>query len=110
MYIFLLGTAILLGGLAVYGLRRSGITTKSGSSPWTMILLIVVTVVGMVLGMIVGANSGFGKLLISWFNPGLPEEGFKTLFGGIGGGLLGAFFSALAAGLVHWLRSRKKPG
>jgi len=45
----------------------------------------------------VGARSGFGRVMISIFNPELPEQDFGALFGAVGGGILGAFAASQTA-------------
>ncbi|MEC9093774.1 MAG: hypothetical protein VX438_13770 [Planctomycetota bacterium] len=110
MYLFLLGAALLLGSLAVSGLRRFGITKPSRFRGWATVSLILMSVSGMVLGMVVGANSDFGSWLIAWFNPRLPEQDFQVSFGALGGGLLGMFVGALVGGLVQWARFKEKAG
>ena len=56
--------------------------------------------VGTICGGLVGAYSGFGRVMISIFNPDLPERDWGTFFGATGGIFLGALFGACAASAV----------
>ena len=62
--------------------------------------------IGLFSGAVVGAKSGFGRVMISIFNvqlAPLAERDFATLLGVIGGGILGAFFLALLSGILQML-------
>jgi hypothetical protein len=98
MLIFFLGAALLLCTLAVGGTRlvtgKTSTTNKFG---------ILGATIGLFSGAVVGVKIGFGRVMISIFNPDLPERDFVTSFGAIGGGILGAFFLALLSGILQML-------
>jgi len=96
---FFLGAALLLSTLAVGGIRL----VTGNRSPATNKSAIGAATIGLFSGAVVGAKSGFGRVMISIFNPDLLERNFGTLFGGIGGGILGAFFLALLSGILQML-------
>lgn len=56
--------------------------------------------VGMISGGVVGAYSGFGRVMIALFNPDLPYRDFGASFGAIGGGFLGAILGACTVSLL----------
>jgi hypothetical protein len=95
---FFLGAALLLCTLAVGGTRL--VTRKT---PTTNSSAILGAIIGLFLGGVVGVKTGFGRVMISVFNPDLPERDFGTSFGAIGGGILGAFFLALLSGILQML-------
>ena len=99
--IFFLGAAVLLCTLVVGGLRLVGATLSKRDAQPTNISAILGSLVGLFLGGFVGVRLGFGRVMISIFNPDLPERDFGTLFGAIGGGLLGAFFLGLLSGILQ---------
>ena len=98
MLIFFFGAALLLCTFVVGGWR-----VGSRKTPATNSSAILGALIGLFLGGFVGARVGFGRVMISVFNPDLPEQDFGTLFGAIGGGILGAFFLALLSGILHML-------
>ena len=98
LLIFFLGAALLLCTLAVGGTRL--VTRKT---PTTNSSAILGAIIGLFLGGVVGVKIGFGRVMISIFNPDLPERDFGTSFGAIGGGILGAFFLALLSGILQML-------
>ena len=95
---FFLGAALLLCTLAVGGTRL--VTRKT---PTTNSSAILGAIMGLFLGGVVGVKTGFGRVMISVFNPDLPERDFGTSFGAIGGGILGAFFLALMSRILQML-------
>ena len=99
MLIFLLGATLFLCTIFVGGWRLVG-TRKM---PTTNFSAILGALIGLFLGGFVGARFGFGRVMISVFNPDLPEQDFGTFFGAIGGSILGAFFLALLSGILHML-------
>lgn len=101
MYLFGAGAAILLCTLAVAGLRRFGSARSRGGVPATNQAAMLGSLIGLFAGGLAGARSGFGRVMISIFNPGLPERDFGTCFGAIGGGLLGAFLFAILGAVVE---------
>jgi hypothetical protein len=103
MLIFFLGADILLCTLVVGGLRFSSEMFSKGKTPTTNTSAILGALIGLFIGGIVGARSDLGRVVISVFNPDLPEQDFGTSFGAIGGGILGAFFLALVSGLLRML-------
>ena len=98
MHIFFLGSVLLLCTLAVGWLRL--VTRKT---PTTKKSAIFGAFAGLFLGGMVGAKSGFGRVMISIFNPELPVQDFGASFGGMGGGILGAFVLALLFGNLQLL-------
>ncbi|MDB4756332.1 hypothetical protein OAG56_03085 [Mariniblastus sp.] len=69
---------------------------------------IIGSMLGAICGGVIGAFSGFGRLLISIFNPDLMERDWGAFFGGIGGICLGAFLGAcLVSAITPLLRRRK---
>jgi uncharacterized SAM-binding protein YcdF (DUF218 family) len=106
MLIFFLGAAILLCTLVVGGVRSAMQT--AGQTPTTNNFAILGALIGLFLGGFFGARIGFGRVMISVLNPDLPERDFGTLFGSIGGGILGAFFLALLCGTLQMLIVRSK--
>ena len=98
MLIFFLGAALLLCTLAVGGTRL-----VTGKTPTTNKFAISGATIGLFLGGVVGAQTGFGRVMISIFNPDFPERDIGTSFGAIGGGILGAFFLALLSGILQML-------
>ena len=103
MLIFLLGAAILIGTLVVGGMRLAASTVFKRKHPTKNTAAIFAAILGLFLGGFVGAQIGFGRVMISIFNPDLPEQDFSALFGAVGGGLLGAFFFALLSGTLQSL-------
>ena len=76
----------------------------------TNYLAIVGALLGALCGGVIGALSGLGRLMISVFNPDLPERDFGAFFGAIGGVVLGALFGAcLVSAIAPLLRRRKPP-
>ena len=98
---FFLGMAILLCTLVVGGLRLVRATLSKRDAQPTNISAILGSLVGLFLGCFIGVRLEFGRVMISIFNPDLPERDFGTLFGAIGGGLLGAFFLGLLSGILQ---------
>ncbi|MCH2202237.1 MAG: hypothetical protein MK102_09715 [Fuerstiella sp.] len=71
-------------------------------------LAILGALLGAICGGVIGALSSFGRLMISIFNPSLPERDFQTLFGAIGGTFLGALFGAcFVSAIAPFFRRRK---
>ncbi len=105
MLIFFFGAAILLCTFVVGGLRLVGSTLSKRKTPPMNISAIQIlgSLIGLFLGGVVGARIGFGRVMISIFNPDLPERDFGTSFGAIGGGILGAFFLTLLSGILQML-------
>ncbi len=103
MAFFFLGAVWLLCTLAV-GLLRWG----TPNPPSTNKFAIVGAVIGLFFGGVIGANCGFGRVVIAVFNPELMEQDFGMTFGAIGGGILGAFVLAFLFGIVQLLAVRKK--
>ena len=99
--IFFLGAAVLLCTLVVGGLRLVRATLSKRDAQPTNISAILGSLVGLFLGCFIGVRLEFGRVMISIFNPDLPERDFGTLFGAIGGGLLGAFFLGLLSGILQ---------
>ncbi len=64
---------------------------------------------GAICGGVIGALSSFGKLMISIFNPDLPERDFQAFFGATGGIVLGALFGACLVSAIAPLLSRRRP-
>ena len=87
LFVFFSGSAILLCTLAVFGIRAAGPKTNSVSTNWSAL---VGAIVGMCLGAYVGPLTGLGILMIAFFNPQLPERDFNSVFGAMGGSILGA--------------------
>lgn len=56
-------------------------------------------IVGVVVGIIAGNVTSLGEWAIDHFNPKLPYRDFRTLFGTICGGIVGAWFGALSGGI-----------
>ena len=106
--IFFLGAAILLCTLVVGGLRLVRATLSKRDAQPTNISAILGSLVGLFLGCFIGVRLEFGRVMISIFNPDLPERDFGTLFGAIGGGLLGAFFLGLLSGILQILIVRSE--
>lgn len=72
-------------------------------------LAIVGALLGAICGGVIGALSGFGRLMISIFNPDLMERDWGAFFGATGGIVLGAFFGAcLASAIAPLLRRRRR--
>lgn len=105
---FFLGMAILLCTLVVGGLRLVLATLSKRDAQPTNISAILGSLVGLFLGCFIGVRLEFGRVMISIFNPDLPERDFGTLFGAIGGGLLGAFFLGLLSGILQILIVRSE--
>ncbi len=101
MSIFFLGMTINLGTLAVSGLRLVGLMFVKRPTPPTNTSAMLGSLMGLFLGGVVGATSGLGPVMISFFNPDLPEQDFGKLFGAIGGGILGSCFFALLFGILR---------
>ena len=110
MFIFFLGVSILLSTLAVGGLRRYRSKYSAEKTPKTNAFAILGALIGLSLGSALGARSGFGEVMISIFNPDLPQQDYGTVFGAVGGGILGAFLLALLSGSLLLLRRTKKVG
>jgi hypothetical protein len=64
---------------------------------------------GAICGGVTGALSGIGRLMLSIFNPDLPERDWGAFFGAVGGILLGAFFGACLVSAIAPLLSRRRP-
>lgn len=103
MAFFFFGAVWLLCTLAV-GLLRWG----TPNPPSTNKFAIVGAVIGLLFGGVIGANCGFGRVVIAVFNPELMEQDFGMTLGAIGGGILGAFVLAFLFGIVQLLAVRKK--
>ena len=74
----------------------------------TNYLAIPGALLGAICGGVIGALGGFGRLMISIFNPDLPERDFRVFFGATGGIILGALFGAcLVSAVAPLFRSRK---
>ena len=56
--------------------------------------------VGMISGGVIGAYSGFGRVMIALFNPDLPYRDFGVLFGVFGGVFPGAVVGACTVSLL----------
>ena len=106
MLIFFLVAALLLCTVAVGGTRL-----VTGKTSTTNELGILGATIGLFSGGMVGEKIGFGRVMISIFNPDLPERDFVTSFGAIGGGILNAFFLALLRGIsMHSITLRGNAG
>ncbi len=74
----------------------------------TNFFAILGALLGAICGGVVGALSDFGRLMISIFNPDLPEQDFRVFFGATGGVVLGALFGACLVSAIAPLFSRRK--
>ena len=101
LLLFFIGATLLLSTLAVGSVRHCSSVNKANHTPRTNIPAIAGAVLGLLLGGLVGAFSGFGKKMIAVFNPDLPHQDFEISFGAIGGGILGAFLIALLGGILQ---------
>ena len=101
--IFFLGSGVVLCTLGVSGLRLG--KRKASATNATAI---IGALIGLLIGGFVGANFGLGPVMISILNPDLPYQDFDTLFGAVGGSILGAFFLALLSGAVQTSIMRAK--
>ncbi len=110
LLIFFLGAATLLCTLAVGGFRLIGSAHGKPRPLVTNHYAMVGAVIGLFLGGLVGVRSGFGRFMISIFNPDLPERDFGLEFGAIGGGLVGAFLVALLGGILQIVIARSEKG
>lgn len=105
VFFFFLGAATLLCTLTIGGLRVNRSRSSSQAAHAPDFSALAGAFAGLMLGGVAGAFSGFGRIVIAIFNPDLPEQDFGESFGAIGGGLLGAFFLAIAGGVLRqWLR------
>lgn len=104
MFFAFLGAAILLCTLAIGGLRMTRSGPSSQAAHATNFSALAGAFTGLIFGGFFGAFSGFGRIVIAILNPELPERDFGRSFGATGGGLLGAFFLAIAGSVLRqWL-------
>ena len=95
----------LVGGFAVSGAHRAWkIDDSTTNYP-----AILGALLGGLCGGVTGARlSVFRRLMISLFNPGIPERDVGTFFGATGGVVLGALFGAcLVSGIALLFRRRR---
>ena len=92
----------LCGLLAAAGGCVAGLAgnTKYGVISAARWPIIVGLLAGVVIGGVVGATTSFGPLMIAFFNPDLPPRDFAAVFGGLGGGLVGAACGTLLGAAV----------
>lgn len=95
----------LVGFAAVSAVHRAWKTDTSQ----TDYLAIIGALLGAIGGGVIGAISGFGRLMIAVFNPDLPESDWGAFFGAAGGIVLGAFFGACLVSAVGPLLRRGRP-
>jgi hypothetical protein len=85
-----------LGFLAVSAISRAWKIDVSK----TNYLAIFGGLLGAIGGGVIGALGGFGRLMISIFNPDLPERDWGAFFGATGGIFLGAFTGACLVSVI----------
>lgn len=91
MYFFFMGAVMLLSGLAIAVIRRGNPKSPPDNRQ---------AIAGATFGAIAGGSIGYnfpplGRMIISTFNPELPERDFAAGLGAIGGTLLGAIVGAI---------------
>ncbi|MEE3367802.1 MAG: hypothetical protein VX346_00520 [Planctomycetota bacterium] len=96
-----------VGGVVVRGIERT-LRSKGGGA--TDYAGLGGALAGAVAGGMIGRQSGFGRLMITVFNPQLPPQDFAAPFGMLGGIVIGAFVgAALASGLYRICRRKVPP-
>ena len=92
-----LGGLLAVAGRCVAGLAGN---TKFGVISAARWPIIVGLLTGVAIGGVVGATTSFGPLMIALFNPDLPPRDFAAVFGGLGGGVVGAACGTLLGAAV----------
>ena len=99
------GTLLGLVGFSVVSAAHRAWKIDASTTNYVPILG---AMLGAICGGLVGALSGFGRLMISIFNSDLPERDFRTFFGAIGGVFLGALLGACLVSAIPSLLRRRK--
>ena len=106
-WVFMGAIGVLLGLVGFFAVSAAHRAWKIDDSK-TNTLAVIGALLGAICGGVIGARlSVFRRLMISIFNPDIPERDVGTFFGATGGVVLGALFGAcLVSGIALLFRHR----